>query len=82
MFEGQLREAAATFHTSTEKQSPKAAPAKHQPIWMFVGSELADGLAVKGAEVHQHFEWTVQKIVGVRKSARTVQRRVAADQQL
>ena len=33
--------------------------------------------AAKGAEAHQHSEWTIQKIGGVRSLARTVQRRVA-----
>ena len=31
----------------------------------------------KGAEAHQHSEWTVEKMSGVRSPARTVQRRVA-----
>ena len=39
----------------------------NQPIWMFV--------AAKGAEAHQHSEWTVKKIAGVRSLARAVQRR-------
>ena len=42
------------------------APA-NQPIWMFV--------AAKGAEAHQHSEWTVKKIARVRSLARAVQRR-------
>ena len=49
----------------------------HQPIWMFPGNEFADRLAAEGAEEHQYSECTVKKIVGVRSSARTVQRRVA-----
>ena len=43
--------------------------AGHQPIWMFV--------AAKGAEAHQHSEWTIKKIAGVRSLARQVQSRVA-----
>ena len=42
-------------------------PAK--PLWMFAGNEFADRLAAKGADAHQHSEWTVKKIVGVRKLA-------------
>ena len=49
----------------------------HQQIWMFAGNEFADGLAAKGAEAHQHSEWTIKKIAGVRSLVRAVQRRVA-----
>ena len=48
-----------------------------QPLWMFVENEFADSLPAKGAEAHQHPQWTVETIAGVRSLARTVQRRVA-----
>ena len=49
----------------------------HQCVWMFADNECADRLAAKAAEAHLHSEWTIKKIAGVRRLARTVQRRVA-----
>ena len=45
---------------SSAEEAVSLAPSKLSPLWMFVGSELADRLAGKGAEAHQHSEWTVQ----------------------
>ena len=44
---------------------------------MFASNEFAERLEAEGAEAHQHSEWTVKKIAGVRNLASTVQRRVA-----
>ena len=44
---------------------------------MFAGNKFADRLAAKGAEAHQHSEWTLKTTGGIRNLARAVQRRVA-----
>ena len=32
------------------------------PLCVFAGNEFADRLAFKGAEAHQHSEWTMKKL--------------------
>ena len=44
---------------------------------MFARNEFANRLAARGAEAHQHSEWTIKKMAGVRSLARPVQSRVA-----
>ena len=34
-----------------------------QTLWMYAGNEFAHRLAAKGAEAHQHSEWTVERRV-------------------